>query len=125
MSKGGVFILEIIFDVIGDTIVAELIGEIDHNQVVRGRERIDQALDNYSAVNLIFDFAKVTFMDSSGIGMVFGRYRKMGEKASNIAIVNCSKTIRNILNMAGVFSIIDYFDTRDEAILFFDRKEVS
>ena len=117
--------MEIIFDVIGDTLVAEMIGEIDHNQVARGRERIDHALDNYSAVNLIFDFSKVTFMDSSGIGMIFGRYRKMGEKPNNIAIVNCSKTIRNILNMAGVFSIIDYFDTKDEAILFFDRKEVS
>ncbi len=117
--------MEIIFDVIGDTLVAELIGEIDHNQVSRGRERIDNALDNYSAINLIFDFSKVSFMDSSGIGMVLGRYRKMGEKTDNIAIVNCSKAVRNILNMAGVFSIIDYFDTKEEAVLFFSRKEVS
>ena len=67
----------------------------------------------------------VSFMDSSGIGMILGRYRKMGEKPGNMAIVCCSKPVRNIMNMAGVFSIIDYFDTREEALLFFGRKEVS
>ncbi len=117
--------MEIIFDVIGDTLIVELFGEIDHNQAIKGRERIDNGLDNYSAENLIFDFGKVTFMDSSGIGMVLGRYRKMGEKSGHLAIVNCSKTIRNILNLAGVFSIIDYFDTKEEALNFFNRKEVS
>lgn len=117
--------MEIIFDVIGDTLIVELFGEVDHNEATGGRERVDHAIDNYMAKNLIFDFSKVTFMDSSGIGMVLGRYRKMGEKTGNLAIVGCSKTVRNILNLAGVFSIIDYFDTREEALIYFDRKEVS
>lgn len=117
--------MEIIIDVIGETLIVELFGEIDHNQVAKGRDRIDHALDNYKTKNLIFDFSKVTFMDSSGIGMILGRYRKMGENTGNMAIVCCSKTVRNIMNMAGVFSIVDYFDTREEAIVFFDRKEVS
>ena len=117
--------MEIIFDVIGDTLVVELIGEIDHSEAAHGRERIDRALDNYMAKNLIFDFSKVTFMDSSGIGMVLGRYRKMGEKSGNIAIVSCSKTVRGILNLAGVFSIIDYFDNKEEAVSYFERKDVS
>lgn len=117
--------MEIILDVMGKTLVVELFGEIDHNQAAKGRQRIDDALDNYNVKNLIFDFKKVTFMDSSGIGMILGRYRKMGEKPGHIAIVSCSKTVRNILNLAGVFSIIDYFDTRDEALVFFERKEVS
>ena len=117
--------MEIIFDVIDETLIVELFGEIDHNQVAKGRERIDHALDNYKTKNLIFDFSKVSFMDSSGIGMILGRYRKMGEQSGNMAIVCCSKTVRSIMNMSGVFSIIDYFDTREEALLFFGRKEVS
>ena len=117
--------MEIIFDVINETLIAELIGEVDHNEAIKGRERIDHALDNYSAKSLIFDFSKVTYMDSSGIGMVLGRYRKMGEKAGNMAIVSCSQTVRNILNMAGIFSIIDYFDTKEDAVKNFERKEVS
>ncbi len=117
--------MEIILDVIGDTLVAELFGEIDHNQAGEARERIDRALENYMAKNFIFDFSKVTFMDSSGIGMVLGRYRKMGEKPGNMAIVGCTKIVRNILNMAGVFSIVDYYDNKEDAIRAFNRKEVS
>lgn len=123
--KEEVLTLEIIIDVIDETLIVELFGEIDHNQAAKGRERIDHALDNYKTKNLIFDFSKVSFMDSSGIGMILGRYRKMGEKSGNMAIVCCSKTVRSIMNVSGIFSIIDYFDTREEALLFFERKEVS
>ncbi|MBQ9961590.1 MAG: anti-sigma F factor antagonist [Firmicutes bacterium] len=117
--------MEIIFDVIGNTLIVEFFGELDHHAAEKTRVKIDTAMDNYMTKNLVMDFSKVSFMDSSGIGMVLGRYRKMGENSCNMAIVGCSKTIRNILNMAGVFSIIDYYGTREEAIEGFDRKEVS
>lgn len=114
--------MEIIFDVENDTLICEFFGEIDHNVSECARKKIDTALDNYKIVNLVFDFSKVTFMDSSGIGMVLGRYRKLGECSDKLAITGCSKSIRNILNMAGIFSIIDYYDTRKEAVAKFERK---
>ena len=117
--------MEIIFNVIGNTLIVELFGELDHNVAERARNRIDTALDNYKTKNLIFDFGNVSFMDSSGIGMILGRYRRMGEVEGRLAIVGCSKSIRNILNMAGVFSVIDYYNTKEEAVEGFDRKEVS
>lgn len=117
--------MEIIFSVIGNTLVAELLGEVDHHGAQSAKDRIDKALDNYRVQNLIFDFNKVTFMDSSGIGMILGRYRRMSSQECGMAIVGCSKSIRNILNMAGVFSIIDYYNTKEEAIEGFNRKEVS
>ena len=117
--------VEIIFDVMGSTLIAELFGELDHHAAEKIRERIDEALDSHGSCSLVFDFSGVTFMDSSGIGMVLGRYRKMSEAGDRIAIVSCSKTIRNILNMAGIFSVIDYFDTREEAVAVLGRKEVS
>ena len=64
-------------------------------------------------------------MDSSGIGMVLGRYRKMNETDGAVAIVSCSAAVRNILNMAGIFSLMDYMDTKEEAILYFKGKEAS
>ena len=117
--------VEIIFDVIKNTLVAELFGELDHHAAEKARDKIDEAVDNYGVQNLIFDFTNVSFMDSSGIGMVLGRYRKMNETEKKIAIVSCSKAIRNILNMAGVFSRMDYYNTKEEAIAGLDRKEVS
>ena len=117
--------MEIIFDVMENTLIVEFFGELDHHGAEKAREKIDAAMDNYMAKMLVLDFSKVTFMDSSGIGMVLGRYRHMGESSGNMAIVGCSQNIRNILNMAGVFSIIDYYATKDEAVEQLNRKEVS
>ena len=117
--------MEIIYELHGNTLIAELYGELDHHASEKIRNDIDEMMRIYDAKHLIFDFGRVNFMDSSGIGMILGRYRKMGEKPGNMAIVCCSKPVRSIMNMAGVFSIIDYFDTREEALLFFGRKEVS
>ncbi len=114
--------MDIIFDVDKDTLICEFFGELDHNVSEYARKKIDAAVDNYRIGNLVLDFSKVTFMDSSGIGMVLGRYRKMGERSDRLAITGCSKNIRNILNMAGIFSIIDYYDTRKEAVAKFERK---
>jgi len=64
-------------------------------------------------------------MDSSGIGVILGRYRKLDGAGGRVAITGCSHTVRNILNMAGVFSVVDYFDTLDGAMNYLNRKEVS
>ena len=117
--------MEIIFDVMENTLIVEFFGELDHHGAEKVREKIDEAMDNYMAKMLVLDFSKVTFMDSSGIGMVLGRYRKMGDASGNMAIAGCSQNIRNILNMAGVFSIIDYYSTKEEAVDHLNRKEVS
>ena len=117
--------MEIIFSVTGNILIAELFGELDHHGAERVRERIDKAMDSHRSQKLILDFTKVTFMDSSGIGMILGRYRRMGQRDGNMAICSCSKQIRNILNMAGVFSIIDYYDTKDEATGRLNGKEIS
>ena len=75
--------MEIIFDIMGGTLVAELFGELDHHGAERVRERIDKAMDSHRSQKLILDFTKVTFMDSSGIGMILGRYRRMGQRDGN------------------------------------------
>ena len=117
--------MDVIFSVTDSTLITELFGELDHHAAETARNKIDRAFENYRTANLIFDFAGVSFRDSSGIGMILGRYRKLKECGAGIAICACSKTVRNIMNMAGVFSIIDYYDTKEDAIDSFKRKEVS
>ena len=109
----------------GDELIAALAGEIDHHNSKQIREAIDAELERGGYKLLTFDLESVSFMDSSGIGMILGRYRRMSSQECGMAIVGCSKSIRNILNMAGVFSIIDYYNTKEEAIEGFNRKEVS
>ena len=99
--------------------------EVDHHHAEEIRKNADLVIERNHIKYVIFDFEKTEFMDSSGIGMVLGRYRKMNETDGAVAIVSCSAAVRNILNMAGIFSLMDYMDTKEEAILYFKGKEAS
>ncbi len=117
--------LEVIFSIFDDVLTAELFGELDHHQAAGVREVIDQEIKEYDTKHLVLDFSKVRYMDSSGIGMVLGRYRKMEEKGGSVMISGCSDAVKNILNMAGIFSLMRYTNTKEEAVSFFRGKEVS
>jgi len=115
--------MDINFKPSGAAMVVRLGGEIDHHHAAKVRETIDKTMINSAAQHLILDFSEVTFMDSSGIGVVLGRYKKVKAAGGLVVIVSCSEQIRNILNMAGIFSIIDYMDNEAEALSFLRRKE--
>lgn len=116
--------MDMIFNIKESILVAELFGELDHHAAQKVREDIDSTMETYDVSDLVFDFNKVSFMDSSGIGVILGRYRKLTPRGGRVVISCCSVSIRNILNMAGVFSIIDYFDKREDAISFLSKEKV-
>lgn len=81
---------------------AELSGEIDHHSVREIREQIDMALDVNRPKLLFLDFAKITFMDSSGIGLVMGRYRKAQLFGGKIEVLNPSAQIKKVMRLSGL-----------------------
>lgn len=117
--------MEMIYEVSGEILMVNLFGELDHHEAAKVRRDIDEMLQTYGCRDLILDFEKVTFMDSSGIGVILGRYRKLQQVGGQVAIAACGPKIRSILNMAGVFSIIKYADTKAEASALLQGKEVS
>ncbi len=117
--------MEVIYGVSENILVAELLGELDHHEAQHIREGIDEAALANGAKCLVLDFSKVRYMDSSGIGVVLGRYRKLTERGGEVAIASCPAMVKTILNMAGIFSLMQYFDAKEDAILYFKRKEVS
>ena len=117
--------MEIIYENSGTTLIAELFGEMDHHASEKVRRDIDEMMEQYETRNLIFDFSRVTFMDSAGIGVIIGRYKKLKPKDGMIFVSGCSQKIQYILNMAGIFSIVEYADTKKEAIELLQKGEVS
>ena len=65
------------FEKRGGKLVVYLEGELDHNTAAGMRAEIDNQLRDRSVMDLIIDMGRVTFMDSSGIGLVLGRYKLM------------------------------------------------
>ena len=77
-------------------------GEIDHHSSGQMRSEIDDAIYAYLPEMLILDFRDVSFMDSSGIGLIMGRYKIISPLGSDLLIANPSPHISRILKLAGM-----------------------
>lgn len=86
----------------GDVLTAFLSGEIDHHSASDMRSIIDGAIDINMPSLLVLDFAKVTFMDSSGIGLVMGRYGKLSKTGAKLHISNMPINIYKVMKLAGL-----------------------
>ncbi len=87
--------------------VVKLTGEIDHKLVKEYRERIDSHIIESRPTTLIFDFANINFMDSSGIGLVLGRYKKVSEYGGTVKIRNVSSKLNELFKLSGIYGIIE------------------
>ncbi len=85
-----------------DTLTAELDGEIDHHTAKNVREQIDLEIDTQTPKTLILDFSDITFMDSSGIGLIMGRYKKIKSIGGKVKIKNPSPNTYRVLKLAGM-----------------------
>ncbi len=86
-------------------VIARLQGEIDHHNVAEIRKDIDFAADKHHPDTLILDFDEVTFMDSSGIGLVMGRYKAVKSYGGKILVRNTSAQIKKVMKLAGLDSL--------------------
>ncbi len=92
-------------EVSGELVIAYLSGELDHHTVKEIRERLDAVLSVNKPRHLILDYKNVTFMDSSGIGLVMGRYRTMQSFKGTLEVRNVSRQTKKLFELAGIGSI--------------------
>ena len=89
------------------TLVAVLDGEIDHHCAQPMRTEIDEKITAYQPEVLVLDFAGVTFMDSSGIGVIIGRTKKLKYfNDSSVSVCNMSDRVDKLLKCAGIYTIV-------------------
>ncbi len=84
-----------------------LYGEVDECSAVKSRAIIDGIIDDYCYVSkVVFDMKNVTFMDSTGIGMLIGRYKKIKSKNLIAYVQNPSLSAQRILEISGLYKIM-------------------
>lgn len=94
--------MAVTLEVTNEEITAYLSGEIDHHSAVELRRRIDEAVLAGTPEWLILDFSGVTFMDSSGIGLIMGRWRLMQEQGGRLTVRGVPKTLRKVMRVSGL-----------------------
>ncbi len=85
-----------------NVLTAFLSGEIDHDSACEIRARVDSVAQSLKPRLLCLDFGKVSFMDSSGVGLVMGRYRQMKLLGGALRVKNVSDSIYRIFAMSGL-----------------------
>ena len=95
-------------------VIARITGDIDHHGAKALRDTIDDAVIRSGATELELDFREVSFMDSSGIGLVMGRYKLMQELGGTLHLVNVAGHLKKVMVLAGLdrLAILDHPEKR-------------
>ena len=89
----------------GHTLYASLDGELDQHSAAALRDKLNKLLEDESVTRIEFELSRVTFMDSSGIGVLLGRYRVLEPRGGSMDVTGASRSIERILRMAGVYRL--------------------
>ena len=85
---------------------ASLHGEIDHHSAQSIREDLDKTILEVRPEEFKLELSNISFMDSSGLGLVMGRYRTVNSIGGTMSIVNPNDNVLKILNMSGLDKLV-------------------
>lgn len=97
-------------------VIAKIGGDIDHHSCEEIRTRLDSEITSKNLKYIIFDMEKVGFMDSSGIGVLIGRYKILLNNGGKAAMVNVKPQVKRLCEICGLQKIIPIFSNKKSAI---------
>jgi stage II sporulation protein AA (anti-sigma F factor antagonist) len=98
----------------GSKLILHISQELDHHMAGQIGRVVDLQIEKGSIRTLIFDFSGITFMDSSGIGMVMGRHRKMNFLGGRTFVTGIGDAVDRIFQMSGLYRIIPKYQESQE-----------
>ncbi|MFY9177200.1 MAG: anti-sigma F factor antagonist [Caldicoprobacterales bacterium] len=99
-----------------NTLMVSLKGELDHHTANQVRQYIDGILEDPTIKNIVMDIQGLNFMDSSGIGVILGRYKIISKRGGKLGVVNINAHIDRIFQMSGIYKLIKVYDQLDQAL---------
>ncbi len=91
---------------VGSLLTVKISGEIDHHSARVLRQKIDEALYYYRSREVALDLSNVAFMDSSGLGLILGRFTLARELGGELRVINPSESVSRVLELAGTGRLI-------------------
>lgn len=104
------------YELQGQSLIVYVTKELDHHAVIDLRATSDKLIQAGNVKHIIFDFSDVDFMDSSGIGLIMGRHKKVMFLGGKTAVTGVGKNIDRIFRMSGLYQIVEKYVTPQEAV---------
>lgn len=109
--------MDISVEIVEDTLIVRVRGELDLHTAPGFRDEIDGILSRKRSIaNLFFSLKGLTFIDSSGLGALLGRYKKATQRGGRVVAAEASPAVKKLLELSGVHKIIPIFNTEGEAL---------
>ena len=97
-------------------LVVRLAGELDDHMAARLRRELKETLKEYPSFSLLLNMEGLSFIDSSGVGVILGRYREMTREKRDIMLCGLGSQVKRVLDLAGVLKIVPCFGSEEEAL---------
>lgn len=102
--------------IVGQDLVVKVPEELDHHNCNEMKDEIDVLIGEEAIDRIVFDFADTSFMDSSGIGVIMGRYKKMQFVGGEVCAVGVGDRVYKILVLSGISKFIQIFKKKEEQL---------
>lgn len=99
-----------------NVLCVRLEGELDHHTALELRERVDSALKSQGLTHILLNLEHLTFMDSSGLGVVLGRYKLVKTLGGEMVVCSVSPHVKRLFEMSGIFKIIKLTSNEMDAL---------
>ncbi len=90
----------------GSNLIVGLVGELDEHSAAFVRHKLDEFFEQENYTDAVLDLSRLSFMDSTGIGVVIGRYKLLRKQNKKLFVRNPSPTVDKIFRMSGLYEII-------------------
>jgi stage II sporulation protein AA (anti-sigma F factor antagonist) len=98
------------------TLIVRVEGELDMHVADMFRTTVEEALDKNGVKNLILSLADVTFIDSSGLGVILGRYKRISQQGGKMSAVQLQPQVEKIFELSGLLRIMKLYPTELQAL---------
>ncbi|MDN8587874.1 anti-sigma F factor antagonist [Paenibacillus sp. 11B] len=97
-------------------LIVRLSGELDHHTADMIRMQMDEAIQRRQCEHLVLSLKDLQFMDSSGLGVILGRYKLIKNKGGKMVVCDVNPPVYRLLEMSGLFKIMPIYENEGTAL---------
>ena len=103
-----------------NNLFVRLVGKLDQETAPALKNKLADLIPTYKICNLILNLKDLSFMDSTGIGLIIGRYNELRRKNGKIILSNINKNVERIVLLSGLTKICELKNTEEEALYYLE-----
>ncbi|NGP43648.1 anti-sigma F factor antagonist [Bacillaceae bacterium SIJ1] len=103
-------------EVKNNVLCVRLVGELDHHAADELRETLVNRIAKHDTKHIVFNLEGLSFMDSSGLGVILGRYKQVQSIGGRVYVCAISAPVRRLFDMSGMFKILTLADDEDRCL---------